>query len=119
MRQPVEEWLGADVLTVEDGKAVLRMTVTDQHVNGAGYVHGGVLFALADAALAHAVIIPSDGATVSAHVSFIAPASPGDELTAVARTRTQWGSNSLVDVTLRCNDRTIAEFQGQARLPRR
>lgn len=116
MNQPVEEWLGATVSTRGRGAAVMRMTVTAAHVNGAGYLHGGAIFALADATLAHAAIIPLDGATVSAHVSFIAPARPGDELIATATTSASWWRNSLVDVTVRVGETIIAAFQGQARL---
>lgn len=60
------------------------MTVTEQHVNGSGYLHGGVIFPLADAALAHAAIIPHEGATLNAQIAFLAPSRPGDELLATA-----------------------------------
>ncbi|MGK4219448.1 hotdog fold thioesterase [Kocuria marina] len=119
MRQPVEEWLGATVVSSGDGESVVQMTVTDQHVNGAGILHGGALFALADAALAHAAIIPDTGATTGAQIAFIAPCHPGDELVATARTTARWGANALVDVTVRSERATVAEFRGQVRCPLR
>ncbi|GAA1996548.1 hotdog fold thioesterase [Microbacterium pumilum] len=119
MRQPVEEWLGAKVVSEGNGTAVLQMTVTEQHVNGSGYLHGGVIFSLADAALAHAAIIPRDGATLNAQIAFIAPSRPGEEITATATTSTSWGTNSLVDVTVRAGDTIIAAVRGHARLTSR
>lgn len=118
MPEPVEEWLGAEVLSSGEGAARLRMTVRPVHLNGGGVAHGGVLFALADSCLARAAIIPQAGATVWSHVAFIAPAHLGDELVAEARTTTSWGANRLVDVTVTSDGRTIAEVRGQARLPR-
>lgn len=117
IRQPVEEWLGAVVESSGDGHATLRMTVTHRHINGSRALHGGVIFALADAALAHAAIIPHVGATTWAHITFIAPGHLGDELVSTARVAQRWGSNSVVDVTIRASDRVIAEFRGQARVP--
>lgn len=117
MHQPVEEWLGVVIESSGDGSSVLTMTVTGRHVNGDGVLHGGALFALADAALAHAVIIPGAGATLNAQIAFVSPGRPGDELIATARTSARWGSNSIVDVTIRTTERIVAEFRGQARAP--
>jgi acyl-CoA thioesterase len=116
MTEAVEEWLGAVVQPSDDGASRVRMVVEARHLNGAGFVHGGVLFALADVALAHAVIIPGAGATVTAHISFVAPSELGQELVATAAPSTSWGANTLVDVTVRSEQTVVAVFQGQARL---
>lgn len=116
MSDAVEDWLGAVVEPTERGVVRVRMVVGEQHLNGGGYVHGGVLFALADTALAHAVIIPRAGATVTAHIAFVAPAHLGQELVATAVPSTSWGANALVDVTVRSQQSVIAVLQGQARL---
>jgi acyl-CoA thioesterase len=118
VKQPVEEWLGATVLSSGEGRAVLGMTVTDNHVNGSGYLHGGVIFSLADAALAHAAIIPRHGATMNAHITFIAPSSPGDHVVATAAVSAGWGPNALVDVTVTVGETVIAAVRGQTRLAR-
>lgn len=117
MRQPVEEWLGATLVSAGEGEACMTMVVGDAHLNGAGVLHGGVAFALADATLAHAAIIPQSGATLTAQITFIASCTLGAELVAVARIASRWGLNSLVDVTIRHGDTTIAEFRGQVRSP--
>ncbi len=48
------ELLGVELVEVEPGRAVTRLVVDDRHLNGAGVVHGGVIFALADIAFAAA-----------------------------------------------------------------
>jgi acyl-CoA thioesterase len=46
--------LGMVLVDVGPGRAVLRMTVRDDMVNGHGIGHGGLTFALADSAFAFA-----------------------------------------------------------------
>ena len=41
--------LGVEVLDYSPGKAKARMALKDHHLNSAGTVHGGAIFALADA----------------------------------------------------------------------
>lgn len=48
------QWLGIELIAVGPGRAVVRMTVRGDMLNGFGVCHGGVTFALADSALAFA-----------------------------------------------------------------
>jgi acyl-CoA thioesterase len=41
--------LGVEMLEYSAGKAAARMAIQDHHLNSAGTVHGGAIFALADA----------------------------------------------------------------------
>ena len=45
-------WLGVEVLEAAPGHSRIRMTVRDEMVNGFGISHGGIVFSLADSALA-------------------------------------------------------------------
>jgi acyl-CoA thioesterase len=45
---------GMEVVTVEPGKARVKMLIVSQHHNGLGMTHGGALFTLADLAFAAA-----------------------------------------------------------------
>ena len=47
-------WLGIQIEEVRPGRAIMRMRVTENMINGLEIVHGGVLFTLADAAFAYA-----------------------------------------------------------------
>jgi acyl-CoA thioesterase len=85
-RDPFVNYLGAEFTDVGPGAAVARMTLGEQHMNFNGTCHGGVLFALADAAFGLAS--NSHGrlaAAVDGHIGFTAPARVGDRLTATAR----------------------------------
>ena len=45
---------GIELVEAGGGRAVTRMTVDEKHLNGVNVVHGGAIFALADAAFAAA-----------------------------------------------------------------
>ena len=67
--------MGIDVVSVETGKAVLRMLVRPDMHNGVGWLQGGMLAALADEAMALALstlLAKNEGiATISESTSFI------------------------------------------------
>jgi acyl-CoA thioesterase len=62
------KYLGIELSDVSRGKAVAKMVVNDEHLNGIGTVHGGAIFTLAD--FAFAVAANSHGrVTVAINVS--------------------------------------------------
>jgi acyl-CoA thioesterase len=77
--------MGISIEIPEPGKAIARMQVRDDMVNGFDVLHGGLAFALADTAFAFACNA-YDKLTVaaSAQIEFLRPAMLGDELTASA-----------------------------------
>ncbi|NKQ56272.1 hydroxyphenylacetyl-CoA thioesterase PaaI [Amycolatopsis sp. K13G38] len=108
--------IGIELLEAVDGKAVARMRVTDQMVNGHKIAHGGYLFLLADTAFAcacnsHGPVTVAAGA----EISFVSSARLGDELVAIAEERTRYGRNGIYDVTVRRGEEVIAEFRGRSR----
>ena len=108
--------LGMELVEVADGRAVVRMTVRADMVNGHGLCHGGLVATLADSAFALAC--NSRGvATVAAgfDVSFLRPAHEGDELEATAVERSLQGRSGIYDVTVRGADAVVAEFRGRSR----
>jgi acyl-CoA thioesterase len=108
--------LGMELVEIDDGWAVVRMTVRADMVNGHGLCHGGLIATLADSAFA--VACNSRGvATVAAgfDVSFLRPAHEGDLLRATAAERSLEGRSGLYDVTVRRDDTVIAEFRGRSR----
>ncbi len=72
------------VRLVDDGDSVtVEVTVADHHLNAADGVHGGVLFSLADVALALVSNRNAETAyAVETHMSFVRRAGLGDTLTA-------------------------------------
>jgi uncharacterized protein (TIGR00369 family) len=86
--------LGVRVERVEQGTAHLSFEATDEHLNPAGSVHGGVLATLVDTAMGTAVRSATDDGDVPATsqltVTYLRPGKPGRlEITARVRTRGQ------------------------------
>ena len=74
-----------DIVEVREGYARVELLVQDQHLNGVGIAHGGVIFTIAD--LAMGLAAHSHGrvaVTLSADISFFNPAQLGDRLIAEA-----------------------------------
>jgi acyl-CoA thioesterase len=107
--------LGITVDSWGEGRAVARMTVRADMVNGYEIAHGGLVFALADTAFAaacnsvHAPTVAAD-----ADITFVAAARLGDELVATAALRTEFGRNGIYDVTVSRGTDIVAEFRGRS-----
>lgn len=84
--------LGAVVTGTEEGTARLEFEATDEHLNPAGTVHGGLLATLVDTAMGTAVRSATDDGDVPATsqltVTYLRPGKPG-RLTVEARVRTR------------------------------
>lgn len=107
--------LGIEVVDHEPGRAVARMQIRPDMVNGHAIAHGGLVFTLADTAFAcacnsHGPVTVAAGA----EIVFVAPARLGDELIAEAVERTLFGRSGVYDVTVRRGDDVIAEFRGRS-----
>src|SRR6201996_6358765 len=101
--------LGIELIDQDEGRAVTRMTVRGDMVNGHAMAHGGLIFTLADTAFACAC--NSFGpvtVAASAEIVFVAPARAGGVL------RTRFGRSGLYDVTVRRDGDVIAEFRGRS-----
>ena len=111
------KWFGMQIDEVDEGRAVLSMTVKPEHCNGHGTCHGGVSFSLADSAFAIACN-SRNKATVGQHtfMSYLAPGRAGDRLTATAQELSLTGRSGIYDVKVTNQDGvTIAEFRGVSR----
>jgi uncharacterized protein (TIGR00369 family) len=86
------ERLGARAEQTGEGTATVRFEATDEHLNPAGTLHGGVLATLVDTAMGQAVRSATDSddvpATSQLTVTYLRPGKPGAlEVTASVRTR--------------------------------
>ncbi|MGW6448828.1 hydroxyphenylacetyl-CoA thioesterase PaaI [Lentzea sp. NPDC055074] len=108
--------LGIALIELRDGYALLRMTVTENMINGHGIAHGGFVFLLADSSFAYACNrTGSVTVAASAEIDFIRPVHEGDELVAEAVERTRFGRSGIYDVTVRRGTEVVAEFRGRSR----
>lgn len=139
------EWMGLEVLKIDDGHATVRMRLRQEMLNGFGMAHGGMIFAFADSAFAlacnPAVPSPSEADTITVaagvDINFLKPAYQGQVITAVANRRANNGRSGLYDIQIFAVDATelaasasandaspndpgsygelIAEFRGRSR----
>ncbi|UWQ57903.1 hydroxyphenylacetyl-CoA thioesterase PaaI [Leisingera caerulea] len=111
------KWAGMEITHVDEGEALLELTIAQHHCNGHGICHGGVTFMLADSAFAFACNSRNQS-TVAQHnvISFTAPGRLGDTLIAKAREISLTGRSGIYDVTVTNQDgQQIAEFRGFSR----
>ncbi|MHA7221401.1 hotdog fold thioesterase [Arthrobacter sp. RHLT1-20] len=106
------EWMGIEVVALDDGHATIRMALRQEMLNGFGMAHGGMIFAFGDTAFALACNPASPGPadegniTVASGVdiNFIKPAFRGQVLTAVANRRASTGRSGLYDIQIYAAD---------------
>ncbi len=107
--------LGIEVVTAEPGRAVTVMTIRPNQCNGLGVCHGGLIFTLADTAMAFATNASGDRAFAThAEVDFVNAARAGDRLTAECVRVVERGRSGVSDVTVRNQDDVVvAVFRGR------
>lgn len=109
-------WLGIEVLEIAPRRSTCRMTVREEMVNGFGVTHGGIAFSLADSAFAfacntHGMVTVS----IENSITYPAPISVGDVLTAVAKEDAASGKLSYYSAEVRNQrDEIVALFRGTA-----
>ena len=100
--------LGAELVEVGPGRAVLELTVASEHLNFNDTCHGGVVFSLADAAFGlasntHGAV----AAAIDAHIGYSAPAHEGDRITAAAAEVTRSPRFAIYRVDVKKADGTV------------
>lgn len=131
------EWMGIEVLKLDDGHATIRMHLRQEMLNGFGMAHGGMIFAFGDTAFALACNpanpTPEEAASITVasgvDINFIKPAYQGQVITAVANRRASTGRSGLYDIQIFAaspdaapdtptdaeTGELIAEFRGRSR----
>jgi len=91
---PLAELLGIRAETLGEGEARVGLTLSDDHLNPYGVVHGGVVCSLVDTAMGAALVSrlePGERCTtLEIKINYLAPATEGDlaaEARLVQRTR--------------------------------
>ena len=110
------EALGIEVEIPDAGKAVAKMVVRQDMVNGLDVLHGGFVFALADTAFAFACnAYNQQSFAASAQIEFLRPGRLGDTMTATAREDHRGRRNGYYSVEVRNpDDELVALFRGRS-----
>lgn len=109
--------LGMSLDAIAPGSATLSMPVRDEMLNGLGMCHGGMIFTLADSALAFAsnsynVLMVAQ----QVQITYVAPAKAQEMLTATACEIVRTGRSGTYDVTITGKDgQKIALLRGLTR----
>ncbi len=111
----VFKMLGMEVVEITDERAVISMTVTDAMTNGAKVCQGGIIFTLADTAMAMSASTHDEMAlATTATIEWMKSAVAGDVITAVGTTRWKGNRPSLHDAVVTNQDGVvIAQFYGR------
>lgn len=109
----VNALLGLTLVSIEPGRAQCRLTVRDDLVNSRSICHGGIVFALADTALAYASCATNRaGVTQAASIVYTRPALLGDVLSASAVVETDGRRATAASVRVtNQNDQLVALVQ--------
>ena len=113
-RDAFSQWLGIKVLAVRPRHASVAMTVRPEMVNGFGVSHGGIVYSLADSALAfasntHGLVTVS----IENSITYPAPVRVGDELVAEAEEESATNRLGYFRVTVRrAGGEIVALFRG-------
>ena len=101
-------WLGVELVTLRPRACTLRMRVRSDMVNGLGVSHGGIVYSLADSALAFASNT-NGHVTVSVDntISYPVAVQVGDDLIAVAEEETAGARLGFYRVTVARQDGTV------------
>lgn len=99
---------GIDLKSVESGRAVVTLPVTDAVVNMVGTLHGGAIATIVDVAGTIAIMSADQdgrpGVTTDLNVSYFAAAPLGETVTAEARCLKAGRTLAFVEVDLRSSE---------------
>lgn len=120
LRTPVSQYLGMELVDFGRGEAIYEMKVRAELGNALGVVQGGVVTALADAAMAAATTTVLDDdeikssaiTTVDIFARFVRPVSVNnvDRLRAEARVVRAGGQLVWAEADVMANDKVVGKF---------
>jgi acyl-CoA thioesterase len=107
-------WLGIETVEIHPGKAVLRMKIRKEMLNGFNICHGGIPYSLADSALAFAS--NSDGLislSLENSITYLSKINEGDVITATCNEVSSSGKIAVYEILVQKSDNTkVAFFKG-------
>lgn len=108
------QWLGIEILEVKEGSCKIKMTIRKEMVNGFYVSHGGIIFSLADSALAFACNNRNNlSLAIDCSIAFLKQVNIGDELTAEAKEIHNGKSTGVYSINVvNQNNQQVALFKG-------
>jgi len=108
------QWLGIEILEIKAGSCKIKMKIREEMVNGFHVSHGGIIFSLADSALAFACNNRNNlSLALDCNISFLKKVNVGDELTAEAIEIHNGKSTGVYSISvINQNNQQVALFKG-------
>lgn len=108
------QWLGIERVNISSGKAVLKMTIRKEMLNGFDIAHGGIVFSLADSALAFASnSYGKRSVSIEASISWPKALKEGDEIIAESVQKSLTNKTAIFDINIKDNNsETVGLFRG-------
>ncbi|MEN9597955.1 MAG: hydroxyphenylacetyl-CoA thioesterase PaaI [Bacteroidota bacterium] len=108
------QWLGIELIDVQEGYSKISMKVRPEMINGLGIVHGGIAFSFADSAFAFACNNRNNlSVALDTSINFLKPVYVGDTLVAEATEIHNGRSTGLYEIDIKNqNDISVARFKG-------
>ena len=116
---PTADAFGIELVRADIEGATVQMVVRPDMCNGFGIVHGGMVFLLADSAMAFASNSqPEPAVATTAEIDWLAPARAGQALEATAKKRWAGQRAALWDIEITADGDPIAMFRGRTSITR-
>ena len=111
-----KDTMGMELITCEPGRAVMRMTVRERHLNGHRICHGGFIFTLADSTFAFACNSYNKNAVAAGcSIEFLRPGNLDDVLTCEGVEQTLQGRHGVYDMRVsNQKGQVVALFRGKS-----
>lgn len=108
------QWLGIELIDVDEGSCSLSCTLSDKMMNGYKIAHGGILFSLADSAIAFTSASYGRIAVAIDHsISFTKKAVSGDILLVKAKSMSMGFKTGVIQVEItNQHDELVAIVKG-------
>lgn len=108
------KWLGIEIVEINQGACVLRMTIRKEMLNGFAIAHGGITYSLADTALAFASNTHGrKSVSIETSISHTESLIEGDIITATTEEKNLTNKTAVYHITIKNqHDKTVALFKG-------
>jgi len=113
-RDPFSNWMGIEIIDVKEGYCMVHCRIREEMINGFGVAHGGIIYSLADSALAFSAATTGRVAlALDNSISYTKKVKSGDTLTARSKAENITNRTGLfiIKVTNQTSD-TIALMKG-------
>jgi len=107
------QWLGIERVLIEEGRAILKMTIRKEMLNGFDIAHGGIVFSFADSALAFSSnSFGKKSVSIEASTNWLKPLYENDVLIAESTLRSISNKQGVFDIEVKRGEEVVALFRG-------